>query len=131
MTKPVSRSSRSLAVEVQEERDDAEWDDDRQDRPRLAQPLAERDRRDLGRLDLERLDERLRVVVRVGLALVEGGCGLHRTGPYRTVLPVSHRTMVLPVVAVHGRPSLATGLIRPLPRSRLTPFAIGVQSLTK
>ena len=67
-----------------------------------------------------------------------GRGGLHRTGPYRTVRPVGHRSMVLPVPIGHvrpaepgGGPSVDPGRTRPLPRTRLTPLANGVQSRTK
>ena len=58
----------------------AERDDDRQDRPRLAQPLTERDLRDLGRFVLERVDERIRA----------RDAGSRRR---RWVWPPSHRTL--------------------------------------
>ena len=109
----------ALAVEVQEEGDDRQRDDDREDRPRLAQPLGQRDRGDLGRLVLEGFEEGRRVVV-VRDRRVERGCGLHRTRPYRTgplVDPLPSVLMVLSVRAVllaHAGPSrvaaLATGL---------------------
>ena len=114
----------------------AERDDDRQDRPRLAQPLAERDLRDLGRLLLERFDERLGLVMRQ--RGVECGCGLHRTGPYRTARRVLYRTMVLALRPTHrggsgSEPGWSAGAIatRRLPRTRLTPFATGVHSRTR
>ena len=125
-----------LAVQVQEEGDDPERDDDRQDRPRLAQPLTERDLRDLGRLLLERFDERLGFVMRqLG---VESWRGLHRTGPYRTARRVLYRTMVLLIGSTHDcgpdpvpGPSTGSTATRRLPRRRLTPFATGVHSRTR
>ncbi len=111
-----------LPIEVQEEGDDPERDDDRQDRPRLAQPLTERDLRDVGRFVLERFQQRIGVVVRD--RGVGGGCGLHRTGPYRTDRLVDHRTMVLPARLAHDRGSVASpgsaagpAAIRRLPRT--------------
>ena len=133
----------TLAVEVQEEDDDPERDDDRQDRPRLPQALGEGDRGDFGRFVLEGFEEGRRVVV-VREWRVERGCGLHRTRPYRTGLLVGPLTMVLmrlavraagPLLLAHaGRSRVVvpeTGSTRPLPRTRLTPFANGVQSRTK
>ena len=118
----------------------AERDDDRHDRPRLAEPLRQGDRGDLGRFVLEGFDEGRRLVV-VRDRRVERGCGLHRTRPYRTGPLVDPLTMVLMTLSVRavllahaGRSrvaALAAGSTRPLPRTRLTPFAIGVQSRTK
>ena len=90
----------ALTIQVEEEADDRQRDDDREDRARLAQPLPQRDLGDLGRLDLERFDERIGVVLRD--RGVEGGGGLHRTGPYRTDRTVHHRTMVLSAGLTHG-----------------------------
>ena len=78
-----------------------ERDDDRQDRPRLAQPARQRERGDLGRLVLERLDERRRASW-CGIGRSSGGCGLHRTRPYRTGPLVDPLTMVLMALSVGG-----------------------------
>ena len=134
-----------LVVEPDEHPDDGERDEDRDDRLRLTEALAERDA--LGGI----LDGRLfrgiarrgrargrggRVVRRAREGRVQARTDLHGTGPYRLATVGRHRPMVLPVGAVHRECLAASsadppdGRTRPLPRSRWTPFAIGVQRRT-
>ena len=116
-----------------------EREDERDDRPRLAQPAAERQ---LVGGDLARragdvgpappIDAGSALGARARERPVPGLISIG-VGRYRLARCVRHRPMVLPVGPAHdgpspGRPSSAAGAgwIRPLPRARWTTLAIGV-----
>ncbi len=129
-----------LAVEREEDGDDANGDRDRDERSRLTH--APREGHLLGiRLALEIGGDRGvgRQIGRVGSgrawnrgAGVEGWGQLHVPGRYGATGPVFHRSMVLliPVRVARSRHSGAPGLIRRLPRSRFTDLATGVHRRT-
>ena len=131
-----------LAVDRHEGDDDRERDQDRDDRPGLAQPAPERDLLG-GDLFLDRAADgrvggafRRRVARGARVRELHAGADLHGSRGYRLARSVRHRPMVLSIGPAHDGPSAgppsstASGWMRPRPRDRWTTLAIGVMSRT-